>query len=390
MKCSIILFFLLLLSNSLIARNKSTINSIEKIAIESNVMAEKRTVIVYLPEGYDKSSESYPVLYLTDGEVHTKHSSGTVDYLSKFRLIPEMIVVGIINTDRNRDLRPTLTRDKKLEIDEGADRFLTFITDEVIQTIEKGYRTLEYKVLSGTSYGGLFAVNAFITKPNVFDAVIAISPSLYWDDQAMLHKAQGLFSAGKAKGTLFLSIAEEQPIMTNAFNSFVSVLEKNPTDNVNWMTKKINDETHNTAVLLGQYYGLRSIFNGWSIPEQAPQNLKQLLSRYKKMSNQLKSQIVLPEDRANGYGQWLMHLNRVDEALELFKWNTKTSPSSTIAYETLGLAEEKTGHLHDAKNSFEIALNISRKNNPSEVIRFELNLKRITDAIGKDQEAIIP
>jgi predicted alpha/beta superfamily hydrolase len=384
------LFFLLLLSNSTFARNKSIINSIEEITIDSNVMAEKRTVIVYLPEGYDKSSASYPVLYLTDGEVHTKHTSGTVDYLSRFRLIPEMIVVGIINTDRNRDLRPTLASDKKLEITEGADRFLKFMTDEVIQTIDKGYRTLRYKVLSGTSYGGLFAVNVFLTKPNVFDAIIAISPSLYWDDQAMFHKAQELFSADKAKGTLYLSIAEEQPIMTNTFNSFVSVLEKNPTEDVNWMTKKISDETHNTSVLLGQYYGLRSVFSEWSIPEQIPQNLKQLLSRYKKMSNQLEIQIVLPEDRVNGYGQWLKHLNRIDEAFELFKWNTKAYPSSIMAYETLGLAEEKEGRIHDAKNSFEIALNLSRKSKPSEVGRFELNLKRINDAIRKYQETIIP
>jgi hypothetical protein len=61
-----------------------------------------------------------------------------------------------------------------------------------------------------------------------------------------------------------------------------------------------------------------------------------------------------------------------------------------MAYETLGLAEEKEGRIHDAKNSFEIALNLSRKSKPSEVGRFELNLKRINDAIRKYQETIIP
>jgi predicted alpha/beta superfamily hydrolase len=347
MKTSIVVLFILLLSNSLFAKNKSAINSSEKITIESGVMAEKRTIIVHLPVGYDKSTASYPVLYLTDGEVHATHTSGTVDYLSKFRQIPEMIVVGIVNTDRNRDLRPTLAKNKKPATTEGANRFLKFITDEVIPTVDKNYRTLGYKALSGTSYGGLFAVNAFLTKPQVFDAIIAISPSLFWDDHAMHHKAQNLFTAGKANGTLYLTIADEEPIMTDAFNSFVSILEKSPTDDVRWKTKNISDETHNTTVMLGQYYGLKSIFNEWSIPEQEPQNLKQLLSRYNKMSSQLKSQIILPEDRANGYGQWLLYLHRIDEAVELFKWNTKTYPSSVRAYEALKRAEEKAAKLHE-------------------------------------------
>ena len=237
--------------------------------------------------------------------------------------------------------------------------------------------------MSGTSYGGLFAVNAFLTKPKVYDAVMAISPSLYWDEQVMFHKAKNLFNTGNIEGTLYLSIAEEEPIMMDAFNAFVTILEKNPTKNVKWMTKNISDETHNTTVMLGQYYGLKGIFNEWGIPEHTPQNLTQLLSRYSKMSAQLKSQIILPEDRANGYGQWLMYLNRIDEAFELFKWNTKTYPSSINAYDVLGRAEEKEGRLLEAKNSFQIGLNMSRKGKASDVERFEANLKRISGTIEK-------
>jgi predicted alpha/beta superfamily hydrolase len=386
MKRKTLLFALLLflfLTNLSLSQNESILNLGESHTFDSKVMSEKRTIIVHLPSGYEKTKVSYPVLYITDGEIHTTHTRGTVDYLAKFRLIPEMIVVGVVNTDRDRDLRPTPIDKQEDGVIKGADRFLKFFSDEVIPMIDKKYRTLPYKVFSGTSYGGLFGINALLTKPKIFDATVAISPSLYWDNQSMQKKANILFSEKKIKGNLYITIANEQPIMIDSFNDFLTLLKNNPSNEVKWASKVFKQETHNTTVLIGQYYAFKEIFKEWNIPEGEPQNLTQLLTRYSKMSKQLGTEIILPEDRVNGYGTWLMYLNRLDEANELFRWNTLNYPKSSNAFNMVGQINEKLGKYNEAKKNYENALRITKKINPSESESIITNLNRVTDIIDK-------
>ena len=76
------------------------------ISFESKVLNEKRTLLVSLPKNF-KKDESYPVVYFLDGEVMTTMAAGQVDYLSRaYQVIPQLIIVGIVNTDRMRDLTP--------------------------------------------------------------------------------------------------------------------------------------------------------------------------------------------------------------------------------------------------------------------------------------------
>ncbi len=79
----------------------------EKITVQSTVLREQRTVLVFLPPDYGRDRQGYPVLYLIDGDTHLTHTRGTVDFLAREGLMPQVIIVGITNTDRNRDLTPS-------------------------------------------------------------------------------------------------------------------------------------------------------------------------------------------------------------------------------------------------------------------------------------------
>jgi enterochelin esterase-like enzyme len=48
-----------------------------------------------------------PVLYLTDGPGHINEIGNSIDFLVDNGRMPALIVVGIANTDRTRDLTPT-------------------------------------------------------------------------------------------------------------------------------------------------------------------------------------------------------------------------------------------------------------------------------------------
>ena len=79
----------------------------ETFQIESKVLAETRTYVVQTPDYYKKRMEAYPVLVLLDAENSFAYASAAVHLLSADERIPAMIVVGINNTDRRRDMTPS-------------------------------------------------------------------------------------------------------------------------------------------------------------------------------------------------------------------------------------------------------------------------------------------
>ncbi len=164
-----------------------------KLTIKSTVLGEERTILVRTPQGYDTNKTAYPVLYITDGDAHIGHTSSTIEFLARNGRMSDMIVVGITNTDRTRDLTPTKAtgpNSAQFPTAGGADNFLKFIETEVIPEIEKSYRVRPYRVLAGHSFGGLFVLHALITRPELFNSYIAVSPSLQWSDEATLRRAE--------------------------------------------------------------------------------------------------------------------------------------------------------------------------------------------------------
>jgi predicted alpha/beta superfamily hydrolase len=143
--------------------------------IQSSILKEKRKIIIRLPDDYDTSKKTYPVLYLLDG-----NSNGlleTVSAMNKLELdenIPKMIVIAIGNTDRDRDMMPLSTKQYTVPV-AGAEQFLAFIGDELIPQIEKKYRSNQQRILCGKSLSGLFTLYALLTRPQLFGSYIGRS-----------------------------------------------------------------------------------------------------------------------------------------------------------------------------------------------------------------------
>ncbi|GAB3225157.1 alpha/beta hydrolase-fold protein [Spirosoma arcticum] len=110
-------WFLLTLSVllPLLTRSQSTtqivIGQIDSLA--SKILQEKRKLWVHVPDSYRQEASSkrrYPVVYLLDGDNHFPSVVGMIHQLSTVNgntICPEMIVVGILTTNRLRDLTPT-------------------------------------------------------------------------------------------------------------------------------------------------------------------------------------------------------------------------------------------------------------------------------------------
>src|SRR5918992_226271 len=81
-------------------------STVKRFTIKSAVLGEERTVLVRTPAGYETNKVRYPVLYMTDGDAHMGHTAATVEFLTRNGRISDLIVVGVTNTDRARDLTP--------------------------------------------------------------------------------------------------------------------------------------------------------------------------------------------------------------------------------------------------------------------------------------------
>jgi tetratricopeptide (TPR) repeat protein len=263
--------------------------------------------------------------------------------------MPEMILVSIQNTVRTRDLTPTVDKNKKF-VTGGADKFLRFVETEVIPLVEKNYRTQPYRIFAGHSYGGLTVVHSFLTRPELFNAYIAVSPYLHWDNDLPIKRAEEIFKQKKDwKKTMFLALGDE-PEYVNAFNSFKELLDRTKPQNFDYEFQRYPDEIHTSIALRGYNAGLRKIYAGWYPPQM---NSAALENHYKKLSEKFGYQIKMPDDAFHQMAVRLGKENKLKEAIDLFKRSIELFPNNLITYGVLGETYEKNGQLKEARDSFE-------------------------------------
>ena len=166
--------------------------------IYSNVLKEERTIAVSLPVDYETSGKQYPVLYILDAEYDSFNCSiGLVHFLSRYH-IPEMIIIGVLNTIRNKDLWSHKIEGLPQTKNDGAKNFLSFFSEELIPFINQNYRTTQHRTIYGRSAAGHFVTYCLFTNPNLFEAYLASSPVIGFSDNQLLTKAEDFFGTHKS------------------------------------------------------------------------------------------------------------------------------------------------------------------------------------------------
>jgi predicted alpha/beta superfamily hydrolase len=269
----------------------------DSISLNSEILNEKRDLLIYCPSDYDQKDKKYPVLYLLDAEYQLHYTTGVIAFLSDIGHIPEMIVVGITNTDRDRDLTPEPgeAQRRRFPTSGGAELFLKFLHQELIPYIESHYRVQPFKILVGWSLGGLFSIHAMLSHPEIFDAYIAMSPSLYWNDQIEISKAEKLLNELTSfNKSLFMTIGNERDEMVKSSKGFSEVLEKYALPDFSWEYEPMFEETHSSIKLKSIYKGLEFIFSDLRLVEKI--NDAGFNDYYKKLTGKYGYSIKLSQD----------------------------------------------------------------------------------------------
>jgi len=397
MKNFIIVLTLLIWSPnfSIYGQEDVTIGKIE--VIESKILDENRKIMIYLPNDISNpanSNKKYPVVYLLDGDAHFTSVVGMIEQFSQINgntITPEMIVVAIPNTNRNRDLTPTKSQPQppmapKALTDQsgGGKNFVSFMEKELFPYIETNYPTVPYRMFIGHSFGGLLVLDTLLDKPDLFDSYIAIDPSMWWDNTLLLNtiKTTDFNDAKYNKKALYLGIANTlqegldidttrdiKGPMTAHINSILDTRDAfNKINNNGFLfaSKFYENDNHGSAPLMTTYDGLRFIFDFYqfevSFADVMAENtdiVDRMKAHYSNVTKTLGYENKPDEAMINGMGYQLMEMGKIDLAGEFFKMNVDYYPKSSNVYDSLGdyyLANEDKAK---AKANFEKALSIN-------------------------------
>jgi len=222
--------------------------------IESRHLETTRRITVLGPRRrHGAKNESFPVLYLNDGQnlFDSSRAFGgvswnvqeTVNKLVRRRVIPPIIVVGIDHGDaqRNREYLPVEDERNPEARNPLGRQYSEFLISEVLPFVERTYpaaRGATHTGLGGSSYGAVAALYTSLVHPGVFGRLLLESPSLYVGNKFLLRKAR---SATRWPSRIYLGVGTR---------------ETNRTD---WNQETVANVRRLEAILRGRGFGPRRL-----------------------------------------------------------------------------------------------------------------------------------
>ena len=370
-------------------------------SVQSNILGENRKIWVYVPDGAANSKERFPVVYVLDGDGHFSSVVGMTQQLSTINgnmMCPKMIIVGIPNTDRTRDLTPTHIDADPPFMDStfsktsgGGENFIAFMEKELIPHIETKYPVAPYKMIIGHSFGGLAVMQTFVHHNDLFNSYICIDPSMWWDKEKLLKQTQKVLAEKKFEGkSLYLGIAntlddgldikkvqKDTSQETKHIRSILKLhaaFEKNKKNGLKYRGKYYADDTHGSTPLITEYDALRFFFDFFPLKHGMKDFMDStgtLAIKYQNHFAQLSKKMgytIKPDEMEINYmGYDFLGRKMYKTAERLFKLNVENYPESFNVYDSYGdyftAVKDKENAILQFKKALEIKENEgSRKN----------------------------
>ncbi len=261
-------------------------NPPETMTLESSVLGETRHVYIQLPEGYAFSTKHYPVLVVLDGEWLFELARANVRFFSEYDAmdvaLPRMIVVGIENTDRDRDYVPTKdpSDDPDFPTAGEADRFVEFLSTEVLPVVDREYRTVGSRAVVGWSFSGLFAMYSAYTAPDLFDAYLCIGPAIWWDDEMVVKAFQDVSFDRTKRMVITLGSGEQGGLVHTASTNFLKQTEEHPVAGLTVSHLEFEGVGHSWGMPSAMDRGMRELFSGFIAPDSVCGNSQEAIDAY--------------------------------------------------------------------------------------------------------------
>lgn len=241
------------LSAQTITEQSLVIGMANSIEFPSAVLQQTRTIKVCLPQDYDKSTQTYPTLYLLDGERHLAHAVLASRLHQGLGNIPRQIIVAINNLEQDGARENDFYHQK--------DKFSQFIGTELLPFIDKTFRSSKSATLYGHSLAAYFAVDLLASQPALFDRYIAASPPLQRHANDIYQQLnEQTLASGK---TLYITMAPqdaEGEAVFSAYQQLTSMLSANTPQHLQWQAQVMAEQSHISNYYISFFIGIAAVF----------------------------------------------------------------------------------------------------------------------------------
>jgi len=348
-KSIIVLFVLLIYIIPVLAQEEGEPVSIGKYRkFHSKILNENRTLLVNLPRGYDETKNSYPVLFVLYGgqvEGYFAEAVHIVDRLSVGSIIPDMIIVGVKNTDRYRDNLP-INRNGEPG---GAENFLKFFTEELIPFIDQSFRTKDFRILLGPQAGATFSVYALMEKPDLFKVNIITNP--FWNHsirEYLLTKADDFYNKeGLLKNFLFITsyANNDNEAIQEYLRKFKMIVENGKRSDFTLIFNRIEQREDDVVPPPGLREGLKIYFKEYKFPRGIEiDGLEDLNQYYQNLSKKYGYEVEIPEFTLVRQGDKLEERDKLEEAKIVFEYIVEKYPYDLNSYARLADLHRRWGN----------------------------------------------
>ncbi|MCK4345561.1 MAG: tetratricopeptide repeat protein [Bacteroidales bacterium] len=316
--------------------------------LHSQILNEDRTLLVNLPRGYDETTNSYPVLYILYGGNPQGYFAEAVHIVARLHeasRIPDMIIIGVMNTDRYRDCLP-INRNGEPG---GADNFLKFFTEELIPFVDKSYRTKKFRILLGPQAGAAFSVYALMENPELFRVNIITNP--FWirsNREYMLTKANDFFSKeGLLDNFLFMTnnTSSDNEATMEYLQKFTAIVEEGKKRDFTLILNPLEKKEVGIISSPGLRKGLETFFEEYQFPKEIEiDGLEDLKKYYHNLSQNYGYEVDIPEFTLVRQGDKLEERDKLEEAKIVFEYIVEKYPHDLNSYARLADLHRRWGN----------------------------------------------
>lgn len=399
-----------LLILSLLASPAAAQDSTETVwtreVVNSAKLKEQRNVYVVTPAAYRTDTRRYPVLIILDADDRAQFNLAvaTVEFYASRLAIPQMIVVGIPNgKDRTHDLAPPGSASdlKEYPTAGGAPAFIDFIVDEVVPLVRSKYRTLPGIVLAGWSIGGVAALEVAAKKPGAFHGVIAMSPSLWWNDSAGVVAYSDAIAKSTKVQRIFVTSGGREDWIDETTDHFAARMDSLKPAHAAVGHIRYQNDTHGLTPARSLADGLRFVFQPVStaylpISEVHPwTDLPTVVKAFEESRRTYASGARffglderLPENEVNSLGYLLLggKRNNPPAAVWVFKQNVDLYPGSANGYDSLADGYLAAGDTTAATAQYRLGVEVATRTRDPMLEGIKKRLKALEERQAKTKK----
>lgn len=379
--------------------------------IHSASLNRDQPITVFLPKGYAGGKETYPTLYVLDGQFFSHHGVAFQETSDWLFLSPRFVVIGISSANKQ-------FRGLDFSSDVHYENYRSFLAKELLPYVSNNYRVSKDRLVFGWQNAGSFVTNILLHSPELFSAYLVASGAVSDDESFNAFVKRGLTQ----ERFLYFAHSPSETWAAQQFGQFLNLVETKAPQLLRWKHETFENEDHWSTPYRTLYRGLSEYFKDYKpLKYNRIQDfldaggLEALEHHYQKRAERFNTspdihfstifyllrlavqendmdlfdQIMVhfdgqipglyPSRWYDRFGQFYIKNNRIEEARKFYEGAISRFPDEPVLFSGLGECYFAQKKYEDAERLTRKALDLAKRVKDPDVKRYEDFLNRILE-----------